>query len=228
MKPSTIAIIPALVSALIATSAAAQNAASAPVRGPVAYGAPVTQSRVQQWYSDTGWQPGSNAVQSYGYGYGYGGAGHAPHAVIAPTPEPIQQAQSHGYQSYGYQGHGYQGRSFQPGVSRSMPFGYVVDGFGRYPWQRGASFQQAAHYGTEHYSHYESNSYHHGPAQCPPPVAAPAPAPEPLACPYAAPAPVPVEPLIPQPADSGYFAVPAPAPVSSTEIPYRQEIGERG
>lgn len=217
MKPVTIAIIPALAATLVATSALAQHAPSAPVhgsqgsvRGPVAYGAPAAQSRVQQWYSDTGWQPGPppapDAVQSYGYGYG--GAGHSPQAIIAPTPEPLQQAQS---------------RSFQPSVTRSMPFGYVVDGFGRYPWQRGATYQSAAqshmpvqaqaYHGPQHHSQNSAPCPHH------PPVMQAMPA-----SPRCSQEPVP----LPQPPDTGYFAVPAPAPVSPTEIPYRQEGGERG
>lgn len=204
MKPVTIAIIPTVAAALIASSALAQSAPqhSVPARGPAPYGAPVIQSRVQQWYSDTGWQPGANPgpgpVQSYGYGYGYGGAGHAPHAVIAPAPEPLQQAQS---------------RSFQPSVTRSMPFGYVVDGFGRYPWQRGAVYQSAAQPQPPMYGQQGSHHLGHDKGSCP----------------HHAPAPhAPAHPPLPQPADSGYFAVPSPAPVSATEIPYRQEIGERG
>lgn len=106
----------------LAGTAIAQNAATAPVRGPVPYGAPV-QSRVQQWYHDTGWQPGYSAVQPYAYGYGYGGAGYPPATVIAPPHEPIRDAER---------------RWTGPQVTRSMPFGYVVDGFGRYPWQRAA------------------------------------------------------------------------------------------
>lgn len=202
MKPVVIALIPALLGTLVATTASAQNAASAPVRGPVPYGEAPVQSRVQQWYSDTGWQPGNSAIQSYGYGYGYGGTGHPPHAVIAPSPEPLQQAYS---------------RDAYYGPTRSMPFGYVVDGFGRYPWQRGA-YVQAATYapapapvqsGAHAYAHHDHSG--HDARNCPyhPQVAAPVP-------------------VLPQPADSGYFAVPERAPVSSTETPYQQEPGERG
>lgn len=127
-------------------TAVAQNAATAPVRGPVPYGAPL-QSRVQQWYHDTGWQPGYSAVQPYGYGYGYGGAGHPPATVIAPAHEPIREGER---------------RWTGPQVTRSMPFGYVVDGFGRYPWQRAA-------YGS---------AYTPAPAeQSPAPAAPPPPAP---------------------------------------------------
>lgn len=205
MKPVAIALTTALLGTLAASAASAQNAATAPARGPVPYGEAPVQSRVQQWYSDTGWQPGNSAIQSYGYGYGYGGTGHPPQAVVAPSPEPIQQAYS---------------REIYSGPTRSMPFGYVVDGFGRYPWQRSGYVQSATYapapmappvqpqaYGHhdrhDHSSHNAMNCPHH-PHSAPPP------------------------PALPQPADSGYFAVPAPAPVSSTEIPYRQEAGERG
>ncbi|MGH7019540.1 MAG: hypothetical protein ACREEY_06670 [Brevundimonas sp.] len=86
---------------------------------------PIVESRVQTYYSDSGWQGSYGPVEAYGYGYGYGygGAGQRPPVVVAPYQEPIRQG-------YGYSG-----------VTRSMPFGYPVDGFGRYPWSRGYSQQ---------------------------------------------------------------------------------------
>ncbi len=196
MKPVVIALVTILLGSFAASTALAQNAASAPPRGPVAYGSTPVQTRVQQWYSDTGWQPANSAIQSYGYGYGYGGTGNPPHAVIAPAGEPIQQAYTH---------------STYSGPTRSMPFGYVVDGFGRYPWQRGVQHQAAVQPAPQGYAHHDHNG--HDAANCPhhphQPPHAPAPA-------------------LPQPADSGYFAVPQQGAVSSTEIPYQQEPGERG
>ena len=90
---------------------------------------PMIESRVQTYYSDSGWQGGYGPVEAYGYGYGYGGAGQRPPVVIAPQQPPIRHG---GYAS--------------SGVTRSMPYGYVVDGYGRYPWSRGgygqAGYQQ--------------------------------------------------------------------------------------
>ena len=99
------------------------NAAAGYARGPV------VQTRAQTWYSDTGWQGGYGPDEAYGYGYGYGGAGQRPPVVVAPAQEPIR----HGY-GYG-------------GVTRSMPFGYVVDGYGRYPWARGYGYGQGQYQG---------------------------------------------------------------------------------
>jgi len=85
-------------------------------------GAGHAYSRAQSYYSDTGWQPGLSAITSHGYGYGYGGAGHAPPVIVAAP---------------------YQGAIYGPAihqVQRSQPFGYVVDGYGRYPWSRQAAY----------------------------------------------------------------------------------------
>jgi len=106
------------------------NAAAGHHRGPV-----MAQSRAQTWYSDTGWQGGYGPVEAYGYDYGYGGAGMRPPVVIAAPHETIR----HG----GYSG-----------ATRSMPFGYPVDGYGRYPWTRGG-------YG-EYQSHYQGGYYQQG------------------------------------------------------------------
>ena len=103
------------------------NAAAGYARGPV------VQTRAQTWYSDTGWQGGYGPIESYGYGYGYGGAGVRPPVVIAPSQPPIQ----HGGYAYS-------------GVTRSMPFGYPVDGYGRYPWARGYGYGQGQ-YQTSYY-----------------------------------------------------------------------------
>ena len=100
------------------------NAASGYAQQAYAQRGPIVESRVQTWYSDSGWQGGYGPVEAYGYGYGYGGAGQRPPVVIAPQQEPIR----HGY---GYSG-----------VTRSMPFGYPVDGYGRYPWARGYGYGQ--------------------------------------------------------------------------------------
>ena len=102
------------------------NAASGHAQQAYAQRGPIVESRVQTYYSDTGWQGGYGPVEAYGYGYGYGGAGQHPPVVIAPQQQPIR----HG----GYSG-----------VTRSMPFGYVVDGYGRYPWSRGGGYSQAQH-----------------------------------------------------------------------------------
>ncbi len=116
---------------LVAGTAEAQqrqvryNAASG--YAPQVYGqrGPIVESRVQTYYSDTGWQGGYGPVEAYGYGYGYGGAGYRPPVVVAPQQAPIR----HGGYAYG-------------GATRSMPFGYTVDGYGRYPWARGYGYGQ--------------------------------------------------------------------------------------
>ncbi len=206
------------------------NAASGYSRGYVTQG-PYTsaynQSRAQTWYSDTGWQPGTSAVDAYGYGYGYGGAGIQPRVILAaPYPGPV-------YSQPVYQ------------VQRSQPFGYVVDGYGRYPWSR------TAHYGQAYRGGYDTGcncgqaqAHAHGPT--PQPVyysAAPVHVSQPPI--YVQSPPVHVEaaqvhvapPTVEVAAprihyDQGYFAVPAdtppPPPPSSTERPYLQEPGERG
>ncbi|HEY1073702.1 hypothetical protein [Brevundimonas sp.] len=109
------------------------NAASGHARQVHVQRGPMVESRVQTWYSDTGWQGGYGPVEAYGYGYGYGGAGQRPPVVVA-QPEPMR----HGGYAYG-------------GATRSMPFGYVVDGYGRYPWARGYGYGQGQH-----------QSYHRG------------------------------------------------------------------
>ena len=101
------------------------NAASGHARAMHVERGPMVESRVQTWYSDTGWQGGYGPVEAYGYGYGYGGAGQRPPVVIAPQQPPIRHG---GYAS--------------SGVTRSMPFGYPVDGYGRYPWARGYGYGQ--------------------------------------------------------------------------------------
>jgi hypothetical protein len=104
------------------------NAASGYAQQAFAHRGPIVESRVQTYYSDTGWQGGYGPVEAYGYGYGYGGAGQRPPVVVA-AQQPIQ----HGGYSYG--------------VTRSMPFGYVVDGYGRYPWARGYGYGQGQYQG---------------------------------------------------------------------------------
>ena len=100
-----------------AAAGSARAHAPAPVQS---YGGDrYSYSRAQSYYSDTGWQPGTSAITQHGYGYGYGGAGHPP-VVVAAAP---------------YQGYAYGPAIHQ--VQRSQPFGYVVDGYGRYPWSRG-------------------------------------------------------------------------------------------
>ncbi|HUH23923.1 MAG TPA: hypothetical protein VLZ51_07665 [Brevundimonas sp.] len=231
------------------------NAASGHARQMHVERGPMVESRVQTWYSDTGWQGGYGPVEAYGYGYGYGGAGQRPPVVVAPPQEPIR----HGY---GY-------------VTRSMPFGYPVDGFGRYPWARGYGQGQYPQ-GQYQQSYYQQGYYQGGYSQAPiyvsqPPVYVESP---PV---YVQPAPVYVEParvyVSPPPVhvapadvrvappqvtvappqvyaepprveaappqvhfEQGYYAMPEappppPAPRSPTErpyIPYAQEPGERG
>lgn len=208
------------------------NAAAGHHRGPV-----MVQSRAQTWYSDTGWRGGYGPVEAYGYGYGYGGAGMAPPVVVAAPPGPI----GHG----GY-----------VGATRSMPFGYPVDGYGRYPWTRWGSGYA---YGGQHQGHHPGG-YGHDCGRCGPPQPAYY-RPEPI---YVSPPPIYVSqpPIYVQPApvyvapaqvevappevhvarpmvnfDQGYYAVPdAPPPPppppphhrSPTERPYLQERGERG
>ena len=203
---------------------------------PAQPGAVHGSSRAQTWYSDTGWQPGTSAITSHGYGYGYGGAGQHPPVIVAAP----------------YQGAIYGQPVYQ--VSRSQPFGYVVDGYGRYPWT-----QQQGHYQTSHQGHHQGHGCggchaHSQPAPQPvyyqsapvhvsqPPIHVQAPpvyvqgaqvhvTPSPVHV-----APPQVEVAAPQIIyDQGYFAVPPaatppapPAPPSPTERPYRQEGGERG
>lgn len=214
---------------------------------------PMVESRVQTYYSDTGWQGGYGPVEAYGYGYGYGGAGQRPPVVVVAPQQPIQ----HGGYSYG--------------VTRSMPFGYVVDGYGRYPWARGYAYDQ----GQYQQGQYQQGQYQHGYYQ-----GGYAPAPQPA---YYQPAPVYVSqppvyvsqppiyvaspPVYVQPAEvrvappqvnvappqvyvepprvetappqvnfeRGYYAMPDTPPPppppphrSPTERPYMQEPGERG
>lgn len=101
-----------------AAAGTARAYAPAPNSGQSYGGDRYSYSRAQTYYSDTGWQPGTSAITQHGYGYGYGGTGHPP-VVVAAAP---------------YQGYGYGPAVHQ--VQRSQPFGYVVDGFGRYPWVR--------------------------------------------------------------------------------------------
>ncbi|RSB48138.1 MULTISPECIES: hypothetical protein [Brevundimonas] len=126
------------------------NAAAGYARGPV------VQSRAQTWYSDTGWQGGYGPIESYGYGYGYGGAGVRPPVVIAPSQPPIQ----HGGYAYS-------------GVTRSMPFGYPVDGYGRYPWARagygGYGGQYQGQYQGGYQQGYYQGGYGHDCGRCGPP-----------------------------------------------------------
>lgn len=113
------------------------NAASDYARQAYVDRGPVVESRARTYYHDTGWQSGYGPVESYSYGYGYGGAGSRPPVVVAPPQEPIR----HG--GYGYD------------VNRSMPFGYVVDGYGRYPWARGG-------YGQGQYQGQYQGGYYQG------------------------------------------------------------------
>lgn len=126
-----------------AQSGAYYNAASGYARPAYAPRGPVVESRVQTYYSDTGWQGGYGPVQAYGYGYGYGGAGQRPPVVVA-QPEPIR--------------HGGYGE-----VTRSMPFGYPVDGYGRYPWTRGYGYGQG-----QYQQSYYQGGYDQG-CRCGPP-----------------------------------------------------------
>ncbi|MNU88286.1 hypothetical protein D3C71_780940 [compost metagenome] len=125
------------------------NAASGYAHQAYAPRGPVVESRVQTWYSDSGWQGGYGPVEAYGYGYGYGGAGQRPPVVVAPHQEPIR----HG----GYSG-----------VTRSMPFGYPVDGYGRYPWSRGYGHGQGQHQGHHQQSYYQGG-YAQDCGRCGPP-----------------------------------------------------------
>jgi len=118
------------------------NAASGYAHQAYAQRGPVVESRVQTWYSDSGWQGGYGPVEAYGYGYGYGGAGQRPPVVVAPYQEPIR----HG----GYSG-----------ATRSMPFGYPVDGYGRYPWARGYGYGQGQYPG-QHQGQYQQSYYQGG------------------------------------------------------------------
>ncbi|AYG94712.1 hypothetical protein D8I30_05580 [Brevundimonas naejangsanensis] len=175
--------------------------AAAGHRGPV-----MVQSRAQTWYSDTGWQGGYGPAEAYGYGYGYGGAGVRPPVVVSPQ-EPIR----HG-------GH--------LGATRSMPFGYPVDGYGRYPWSRwGGYAYDCGRCGPPQPAHHRPEPIY---VQPPPIYVQPAPV-------YVAPPEVHVAPPIVN-FEQGYYAVPdAPPPPpppphhrSPTERPYLQEPGERG
>lgn len=176
------------------------NAASGHARQVHVERGPMAESRVQTWYSDTGWQGGFGPAEAYGYGYD--GAGYRPPVVAVPAQAPIR----HG----GYSG-----------ATRSMPFGYPVDGYGRYPWSRGG-------YGQGRYPQpvYASQTPIYVES---PPI-------------YIQPTPVYVEPprvhVAPPEVhfEQGYFAMPdAPPPPphhrSPTERPYTphpQEPGERG
>lgn len=114
---------------------------------------PMVESRVQTYYSDTGWQGGYGPVEAYGYGYGYGGAGQRPPVVVVAPQQPIQ----HGGYSYG--------------VTRSMPFGYVVDGYGRYPWARGYAYGQGQYQqGQYQHGQYQQGYYQGGYAPAPQPA----------------------------------------------------------
>lgn len=128
------------------------NAAAGYARGPV------VQSRAQTWYSDTGWQGGYGPIESHGYGYGYGGAGVRPPVVVAPSQPPIQ----HGGYSYA-------------GVTRSVPFGYPVDGYGRYPWARaesgGYGGQYSGQYSDQHGGRYDQGGHGRDCGRCGPPPA---------------------------------------------------------
>ncbi|MGH7026859.1 hypothetical protein [Brevundimonas sp.] len=125
------------------------NAASGHARQVHVERGPIVESRVRTYYSDTGWQGGYGPVEAYGYGYGYGGAGYRPPVVVAPQQEPIR----HGY-GYG-------------GVTRSMPFGYPVDGFGRYPWSRwGGGYGQGQYPQGQYQQGYYQPGYHHGGYDC--------------------------------------------------------------
>ena len=130
------------------------NAASGYAQQAYAHRGPMVESRVQTYYSDTGWQGGYGPIESYGYGYGYGGAGVRPPVVIAPSQPPIQ----HGGYAYS-------------GVTRSMPFGYPVDGYGRYPWARygyggyGGQYSGGGYYQQGYYQ----GGYGHDCGRCGPP-----------------------------------------------------------
>ena len=147
---------------LVAGTAEAQtrhvrhNAASGYAQqGYAQYGAqrgPIVESRVQTYYSDTGWQGGYGPVEAYGYGYGYGGAGYRPPVVVAPAQQPIR----HG--GYGYSG-----------VTRSMPYGYVVDGYGRYPWSRGGGYQQTRYAQGQYQQGYYQQGGYASDCRCGPP-----------------------------------------------------------
>ena len=133
------------------------NAASGYAQQGYAHGGaqrgPIVESRVQTYYSDSGWQGGYGPAEAYGYGYGYGGAGQRPPVVIAPQQEPIR----HGGYAYS-------------GVTRSMPFGYVVDGYGRYPWSRGGGYSQAQYaQGPVQQSYYQQGGYAQDCGRCGPP-----------------------------------------------------------
>lgn len=120
--------------AVFIAGAADAHQADARYNAAAGYRGSLVQSRAQTWYSDTGWRSGYGPVESYGYGYGYGGAGLRPPVVVAAPQGPIR----HGGDSYA-------------GVTRSMPFGYPVDGYGRYPWARGYGGQyQGQHQGAYH------------------------------------------------------------------------------
>ena len=231
------------------------NAASGYAQQAYAHRGPMVESRVQTYYSDTGWQGGYGPVEAYGYGYGYGGAGQRPPVVVVAPQQPIQ----HGGYSYG--------------VTRSMPFGYVVDGYGRYPWARGYSYDQGQYQqGQYQQGQYQHGQYQHGyyqggyaPARQPayyqpapvyvsqPPVYVSQP-PIYVASPpvYVQPAEVRVAPPLVNVAppqvyvepprvetappqvnfERGYYAMPDTPPPpphrSPTERPYMQEPGERG
>ena len=192
---------------------------------------PMVESRVQTYYSDTGWQGGYGPVEAYGYGYGYGGAGQRPPVVVVAPQQPIQ----HGGYSYG--------------VTRSMPFGYVVDGYGRYPWARGYAYGQGQYQqGQYQQGHHQQGYYQGGYAPAPHPAyyqPAPVyvqPAEVRVAPPQVnvAPPQVYVEPPRVETAppqvnfERGYYAMPDTPPPpppphrSPTERPYMQEPGERG
>ena len=128
-----------------------------------AYRGPVVESRVQTYYSDSGWQGGYGPVEAYGYGYGYGGAGQRPPVIVAPQQQPIR----HGGYAYS-------------GVTRSMPYGYVVDGYGRYPWARGGYSQGQAGYQQGYYQQGYQGGGYASDCRCGPPPQAVAYRPEPV------------------------------------------------
>jgi hypothetical protein len=140
-------------------NAAANTARPYVTQAPAGYaGNPHAYSRAQSWYSDTGWQPGTSAIISHGYAYGYGGAGQHPPIIVAAP---------------------YQGAYYGPAihqVQRSQPFGYVVDGYGRYPWSRQPVYgygQYQGQYQEGHQGHHQTQNCpcpHHGQAQAPSPV----------------------------------------------------------
>ena len=128
------------------------NAASGYAQQAYAHRGPIVESRVQTYYSDSGWQGGYGPVETYGYGYGYGGAGQRPPIVVAAPQEPIRSGYSYG-------------------VTRSMPFGYVVDGYGRYPWARGYAYGQGQHQqGQYQQGHHQQGYYQGGYAPAPQPA----------------------------------------------------------